>query len=181
MSTTLKDKLKQIADKFELLAAKFAEVPAPTANPNPNVPVATEYKTKDGSNVLSISSLEVGGDVMIGETAAPDGEYQLENDIIVQVAGGKIVELSSPAEDTMPEEMKKMQDTIAKMSSQIEALQATIELQKQNFSASVANNKELMDLVVELSEKSIVAPVENQIPFEEMTPLQKRRFLKQQN
>lgn len=187
MSTTLKDKLKEIAEKFNTMVAKFNEATPPAATPpaatTPDpIPakLSTEYKTLDGQTVLSISALEVGGDVMIGETAAPDGEYTLEDNTIVQVAGGKIIELSSPIEDTMPEEMKKLQDTVTKMSSQIAKLETQLAAQKQNFSASIANNKELMDLVVELSEKSIVAPVEKQVSFEEMTPLQKRRFLKQQ-
>ena len=141
--------------------------------------MATDYKTLDGQTVLSISDLVVGGDVMIGETAAPDGEYTLDNNTIVQVAAGKIVELSSPVEDTMPEEMKKMQDTITKMSSQIAALETALTTQKQNFSASIANNKDLMELVVELSEKSIVAPVEKVVDYSKLTPLQKFRLSKQ--
>lgn len=181
MSTTLKDKLEKIKGAFDVLAAKFnAAEPTPTPTPEPiHAKMATDYKTLDGQTVLSISDLVVGGDVMIGETAAPDGEYTLENNTIVQVAAGKIVELSSPVEDTMPEEMKKMQDTITKMSSQIAALESAINTQKQNFSASITNNKDLMDLVVELSEKSIVAPVEKVVDYSKLTPLQKFRLSKQ--
>jgi len=98
---------------------------------------------------------------------------------ITKVAAGKIVELSSPVEDTMPEEMKKMQDTITKMSTQIATLESALNTQKQNFYLSVANNKELMELVVELSEKSIVAPVEKVIDYSKLTPLQKFRLSKQ--
>ena len=181
MSTTLKDKLEKIKGAFDVLAAKFnAAEPTPTPAPIPTpVKMATDYKTLDGQTVLSISDLVVGGDVMIGETAAPDGEYTLDNNTIVQVAAGKIVELSSPTEDTMPEEMKKMQDTITKMSSQIAALETALTTQKQNFSASIANNKDLMELVIELSEKSIVAPVEKVVDYSKLTPLQKFRLSKQ--
>lgn len=181
MSTTLKDKLEKIKGAFDVLAAKFNaadSTPTPAPIPTP-VKMATDYKTLDGQTVLSISDLVVGGDVMIGETAAPDGEYTLDNNTIVQVAAGKIVELSSPVEDTMPEEMKKMQDTITKMSSQIAALESAINTQKQNFSASITNNKDLMDLVVELSEKSIVEPVEKVVDYSKLTPLQKFRLSKQ--
>jgi di/tripeptidase len=181
MSTTLKDKLEKIKGAFDVLAAKFnAAEPIPTPTPEP-IPakMATDYKTLDGQTVLSISELVVGGDVMIGETAAPDGEYTLDNNTIVQVAAGKIVELSSLVEDTMPEEMKKMQDTITKMSSQIAALETALTTQKQNFSASIANNKDLMELVVELSEKSIVAPVEKVVDYSKLSPLQKFRLSKQ--
>jgi hypothetical protein len=181
MSTTLKDKLDKIKGAFDVLAAKFnAAEPTPTPAPIPTpVKMATDYKTLDGQTVLSISDLVVGGDVMIGETAAPDGEYTLDNNTIVQVAAGKIVELSSPTEDTMPEEMKKMQDTITKMSSQIAGLESALNTQKQNFSASITNNKDLMELVVELSEKSIVAPVEKVVDYSKLTPLQKFRLSKQ--
>lgn len=179
MSTTLKDKLEKIKGAFDVLAAKFnAAEPIPTPEPIP-AKMATDYKTLDGQTVLSISDLVVGSDVMIGETAAPDGEYTLDNNTIVQVAAGKIVELSSPTEDTMPEEMKKMQDTITKMSSQIATLETALNTQKQNFSASIANNKDLMELVVELSEKSIVAPVEKVVDYSKLTPLQKFRLSKQ--
>jgi hypothetical protein len=181
MSINLKDKLEKIKGAFEVLAAKFnsaESTPAPQPMPQ-TAKMATDYKTLDGQTVLSISDLVVGGDVMIGETAAPDGEYTLDNNTIVQVAAGKIVELSSPVEDTMPEEMKKMQDTITKMSTQIATLESALNTQKQNFYLSVANNKELMELVVELSEKSIVAPVEKVIDYSKLTPLQKFRLSKQ--
>jgi len=181
MSTNLKDKLEKIKGAFDVLAAKFnvadpMQAPAPAPQP---VKMATDYKTLDGQTVLSISELVVGGDVMIGENAAPDGEYTLDNNTIVQVAAGKIVELSSPAEDMLPEEMKKMQDTITKMSSQIANLEAAINSQKQNFNASITTNKELMELVVELSEKSIVAPVEKVVDYSTLSPLQKFRLSKQ--
>jgi len=183
MSTNLKDKLDKIKGAFEVLAAKFnaadpMPAPAPAPAPAP-VKMATDYKTLDGQTVLSISDLVVGGDVMIGETAAPDGEYTLVNNTIVQVAAGKIVELSSPAEDLLPEEMKKMQTTIAKMTSQIATLEAAINSQKQNFNASISANKELIELVVELSGKSITAPVEKVVDYSTLTPLQKFRLSKQ--
>ena len=119
MSTTLKDKLEKIKGAFDVLATKFiAAEPIPTPEPIP-AKMATDYKTLDGQTVLSISDLVVGGDVMIGETAAPDGEYTLDNNTIVQVAAGKITEVKGvePIATEIPEEMKKMQDTITKMSS----------------------------------------------------------------
>jgi len=180
MSTTLKDKLDKIKGAFEVLAAKFnAAEPTPTPTPEP-IPakMATEYKTADGQTVLNISALEVGGDVMVGETAAPDGTHTLEDGTVIVTVGGKIAEVKGvePVIEEMPEEMKKMQDTITKMSSQIATLETALNTQKQNFSASIANNKDLMELVVELSEKSIVAPVEKVKSFEQMTKLEQLKF-----
>jgi di/tripeptidase len=183
MSTTLKDKLEKIKGAFDVLAAKFnAAEPTPTPTPEPiTAKMATEYKTSDGQTVLSISELVVGGDVMIGETAAPDGTHTLEDGTVIVTVGGKITEVKSvePISTEIPEEMKKMQDTITKMSSQIAALETALTTQKQNFSASIANNKDLMELVVELSEKSIVAPVEKVVDYSKLTPLQKFRLSKQ--
>jgi len=183
MSTNLKDKLEKIKGAFEVLAAKFnAAEPTPTPTPEP-IPakMATDYKTLDGQTVLSISTLEVGGDVMIGETAAPDGTHTLEDGTVIVTVGGKITEVkgTEPIVSEMPEEMKKMQDTITKMSSQIASLEAAINTQKQNFNASITTNKDLMELVVELSEKSITAPVEKVVDYSKLTPLQKFRLSKQ--
>ena len=181
MSTTLKDKLDKIKGAFEVLAAKFnAADPMPAPAPQP-IKMATDYKTLDGQTVLSISALEVGGDVMIGETAAPDGTHTLEDGTVIVTVGGKITEVkgTEPIVSEMPEEMKKMQDTITKMSSQIANLETAFNTQKQNFSASITNNKDLMDLVIELSEKSITAPVEKVVDYSTLTPLQKFRISKQ--
>lgn len=183
MSTNLKDKLEKIKGAFEVLAAKFnAAEPTPTPTPEP-IPakMATDYKTLDGQTVLSISELVVGGDVMIGETAAPDGTHTLEDGTVIVTVGGKITEVkgTEPIVSEMPEEMKKMQDTITKMSSQIATLETSLNTQKQNFNASITTNKELMELVVELSEKSIVAPVEKVVDYSTLTPLQKFRISKQ--
>jgi hypothetical protein len=64
-----------------------------------------EYPLKDGTS-LSIDKLEVGGAVQLAGAPAADGEYELADGSKVQVAGGLIVELASPVEDTLPEEMK---------------------------------------------------------------------------
>ena len=180
----LKDKVNLMKEKFDAFFQKFNAAAEPVTPPAPATPEPTTYTTKDGK-VLTITALEVGADVLDGEVAAADGEYKLEDGTIVQVSAGKIVELSSPAEDALPEEMKKMQDVVAKMqahiesqNSKIEALQSAIELQKQNFSASVTNNKELMELVVELSEQSKVQPVGQEKSFNEMTPLERFRASK---
>jgi hypothetical protein len=79
----------------------------------------------------------------------------------------------------LPEEMKKMQTTIAKMTSQIAKLESAINSQKQNFNDSISANKELIELVVELSGKSITAPVEKVVDYSTLTPLQKFRLSKQ--
>lgn len=203
MSITFKERLTKIAGAFNEMVQKFSEnEPPPPPEPIP-AKMSTEYKTADGQTVLSISALEVGGDVMVGETAAPDGEYTLEDKTIVQVAGGKIVELSSPIEDTMPEEMKtpaQMMSAIQKfaepganpdlqkMATILKACfeysfgwQLRYEQEKATRDAAIATykagfaehqkvNKDLMELVVELSEKSIVAPIEKQQKsYEQMT------------
>lgn len=207
MSTTLKDRLDKIKGAFEVLAAKFnAAEPTPTPDPIP-AKMSTEYKTADGQTVLSISALEVGGDVMVGETAAPDGTHTLEDGTVIVTVGGKITEVKGV--EPVIEEMK----TPAQMMSAIQKFaepgtnpdlqkMATIlkacfeysfgwqlreEQEKATRDAAIATykagfaehqkvNKELMELVVELSEKSIVAPVEKQKSFEQMTKLEQLKF-----
>lgn len=94
----IKEKLSKIK------ALVFGAEPNPAPEPAP-APAATDYKLKDGS-MVSIDKLEVGGIVTVNGEPAADGEYVLEDGTNVQTSGGSIVELSSPTEDTIPEEMK---------------------------------------------------------------------------
>jgi len=71
----------------------------------------SEYILADGNKVM-ISALEVGGSVTDAEgNPAADGNYELADGTMMQVAGGKIAELSSKEEEASPEEeMKKEED-----------------------------------------------------------------------
>ena len=92
----------------------------------------------DGTKVM-ISELVIGGDVTLADgSQAPVGEYQLADGTSIQVDElGKIIEVASPKEDTMPEEApvpadmgkkldQKMADEIAALVSENENLKTQV-------------------------------------------------------
>ena len=132
------------------------------------VKMATDYKTKDGI-VLSISELVVGGTVLVGADPAADGEYQLEDGTMVQTQGGAIVELSSPQEDLIPEEMKKLPVQMAAISSDNLSI-------KNEIAAMKEVHKQMFSLLETIANNSVAKPVEApKKSFDEMTPLEKFR------
>lgn len=93
-----------------------------------------EYSLADGTK-LNISALEVGGDVQLADgTPAPAGEYAMADGTSVQVdETGKIVEIASAKEDTMPEE-----ETPAPTTEQEMAAPVVEEKANEEFAAKVA-------------------------------------------
>ena len=79
----------------------FNNQPAPAAPVAPVAAAATTAKLKDGTEV-SISALEVGGTVMIGDAPAPAGEHELEDGSKVTVGEGGVITALAPV--GMPEE-----------------------------------------------------------------------------
>jgi hypothetical protein len=151
------------------------QVPAPAPAPDP-APAVTEYKLKDGS-VISIDKLEVGGIVTLNGEPAVDGEYQLESDQIVQVSGGVIVELSSPTEDTIPEEMKCLPAKMEALQVELSAAKIEVDELKKEINSQKEGFKMMFELVEKLAEAPTEAPAED-VKWEDMTPLQKFRALK---
>jgi Tfp pilus assembly protein PilN len=98
--------------------------------------MATDYPTKDGSAILSIDKLEVGGLVTIGGQPAPDAEYQLTDNSIVQTQGGVIIEISSPSEDLIPEELKMLPGKMAAIEQKFAEHQASFNQIKQDFATA---------------------------------------------
>jgi hypothetical protein len=152
------EKLNEIK---RLVFGDQAPVPAPEPTPAPApVPMAAvDYKLKDGT-VVSIDTLAVGGIVTLNGDPATDAEYQLEDGTIVQTKGGVIVELSSPVEDTIPEEMKQlptqmaaMKQSFASQSSVIAALESKVEAQDKAL-------KLMFELVEKFGETPVVEPKE---------------------
>ena len=130
-----KDAIMQIRALFEDMPQ--VEAPAPA----PEVPVTfAEYSLIDGTKVM-ISELVVGGEVTLADgKLAPMGEHQLADGTTIQLDElGKIIEIASPKEDLMPEEVapveadmgKKMDE---KMADEITALVS----ENQNLKTQVA-------------------------------------------
>lgn len=127
---------QEALDKIKGLFAEPAPVPAvPPIPPTPEK-MAKDYPTKDGSAILSIDNLAVGGLVTIGGQPAPDGEYQLADDSIVQTQGGVIIEVSSPSEDLIPEELKMLPGKMAAIEQKFAQHEANFNQVKQDFATA---------------------------------------------
>ena len=133
---------------------------------------------------LPLTIQNENGDVM----PLPDGEYILENGMVLTVAGGLVSELSeakaeeAEAETELPAEMEKETPSVVKsekhtqeifyqlaqeFGKQLETLKAEL---KADFEAKIEEQKEIISLTKNkpAKEKS----------FEEMTPLEKFRLTK---
>jgi len=145
---------KEVIEKIQrLLMGEQAPPPAPVEEPKP-VAMA-EVKTVDGK-VLKIDNMAVGGNVVLGDAPAPDGEYQLEDGSKINVVGGVIVELEAKEEPPteMPEDMK------AKFSAQEQHI-ATLNGQVDELKKTVANYNEAVKLMFEhIQNTSVQKPTE---------------------
>lgn len=174
-------------EKLELIR-KFVfgeQTPTPPAPPAEHAKLETQdLKTTDGK-VLTVDKLEVGGNVLLDGAAAPDGEYNLENGNVLQVAGGLIVELSTGTEDAIPEETPAEQ--MAKFTAEVSALRNEFNSHKEAFAAAqseLQKQKEafgnLLTVVEALAQAPATPPA--QAPkkqWHEMSALEKFRASKQ--
>jgi hypothetical protein len=140
-----KDAIMQIRALFEDMPPVAA--PAPAEAPKSEVPVTfAEYSLMDGTKVM-ISELVVGGEVTLADgTLAPMGEHQLADGTSIQLDElGKIIEIASPKEDLMPEEMPM--ETPAEMGKKLDQQMAD------EIAALVSENQNLKTQVAQLETK----------------------------
>lgn len=116
--------------------AKIVLIDKPTAMSKTKL--SAEAKTSDGTTLKTpADAMEVGVDLVIvnadnTETAAPDGDYTLENGDVVSVVGGKItainaLELTTEEEAALQEvAMKIMKPVISKMQTEIDELKTKL-------------------------------------------------------
>jgi len=97
--------------KIKALFEDAAAPEVPVAEPIETKVELMEYSLADGSKV-EISALEVGGEVKLVDGTIPAmGEYQLMDGTSFQIdENGIIVEVASPKEDAMPEEVAAEKD-----------------------------------------------------------------------
>jgi hypothetical protein len=109
----------------------------------PSVDAFAEYELKDGGKI-TIDNLEIGGKVVLEDgTPAPVGEHILIDGTSIQVdENGVIVEISSPMEDTMPEEETPTANDmkVAELEAEIKALKETT---SEKMNAFEVANKEM--------------------------------------
>lgn len=111
-----------------------------------NAAVAMTLNTEDGSTI-EIEREE--GDPQVGDAAKPDGEHLMSDGTTIVITDGVITEIrpAEAAEKAEEEAMSEaeMQETIAKMTSEIEALTAENDDLKKQLNASKANEKTAED------------------------------------
>jgi len=129
-----------------------------------------EYSLTDGTKVM-ISSLEVGGEVkLVDGTLAPAGEHQLADGTNFQLdENGIIVEISTPAEDAIPEEEmvkaedKKLQEMVDEFNAKIEELKAEKEIANKKVELLESKVKEGFAEVAKLVEALANTPTADPI------------------
>lgn len=139
-----KDAIMQIRALFEDMP--MMDAPAPMEAPKSEVPVTfAEYSLMDGTKVM-VSELAIGGLVTLEDgTPAPMGEHQLADGTTIQLDEvGAIIEIASPVEDLVPEEVAPVEaDLSKKLGQQMEDKMAVL----------VAENEGLKTKVAELESK----------------------------
>lgn len=136
-----KDGIMQIRALFENMppmATLAPEVAAPIAAPE--VPVTfAEYSLMDGTKVM-ISELAIGGEVTLADgTPAPVGEHQLADGTTIVVDElAKIVEISTPKEDLVPEEPNAIAELGKKMDEKMADDIAALVSENTNLKTQVA-------------------------------------------
>lgn len=89
----------------------------------------------DEEEVLIVEALETGADVEILDdnaemVTAPDGTYEIPSeDVVIEVAGGEIVEIQESGEEEAPVEMEKDEEEKTEMQLDPEMLAKLIELE----------------------------------------------------
>ena len=162
----------------------------------------SEVTTKEGIVLVTDSDdLEVGLEVFVdgdeGLTPAPDGEYTIDDNIIL-VEGGKIVEIKekpieqpmepvveTPIETPMQEEEKPEENLEEPMEPSIEELKNLIEEQKTMIENLKVENETLKAEIEELKKKleePLAEPAEEQFknekPIEKETKIDFSKYIK---
>lgn len=161
------NKIKQL---FEAAAPEVGVAPV-----NPNVTALADYILQDGTKV-SVDKLEIGGMVTIDGTPAPDGEHQLQDGTVISTKDGAIVEISTPAEETIDEEvtsdlkkqkMEELGKTMDETSTKVKMIEEALAKQGE----AIKSMMELVDKMAQAPISEPVATVKNQ--YTAQTPMTK--------
>jgi preprotein translocase subunit YajC len=107
------------------IRALFEDMPAPMPEEETEVKVEmSEYVLEDGTKVM-ISSLEVGGEVVLEDgTPAPDAEHKLADGQSIVTEGGKITEIKVGEEPVEIEVENKSDKKMDEMETKLSALES---------------------------------------------------------
>jgi len=160
--------------------------------------VENKVKTKEGVEMVVEGDLVNGSKVSMINPAdgskidAADGEYELEDGTVLTVTGGLIVNIAKK-EETPAATNPDASQMAAKMESHSKEISTKLSDIEKNFNTKLeAKDKEIKDLkeqvkfTLEAIEKFINVPiitedVEPAKKWEDMTPLERRRFEKNNN
>lgn len=187
------------------------EVPTNPAAPVAPEVFGTEYKLADGSSImidkLEVGGIAKIGDVVApdGVHSLEDGtSFEIKEGIIVAVTPkeeekpaapiemGKELEALNKFAENAPAEQQPIVTIVKALFENVFGWQireaqeratrdAAIEVYKTGFEKQKEANQELVKLVEFLAEEPIVKPAQPQKKFDEMTPLERFRFQKEQS
>jgi hypothetical protein len=150
------------------IRALFEDMPVPMPEEEKEVKVEmAEYSLADGTKVM-ISSLEVGGEVVLEDgNPAPDAEHQLADGQVIVTEGGKIMEIKAPEMEieVESEKDKKMEEVEAKLSAlevENESLKAKLSEVEKKAAQGFA---QVIELIEEIAKVPQADPIEKTQSF----------------
>lgn len=154
------------------IRALFEDMPEPMPEDEKEVKVEmAEYVLEDGTKVM-ISSLEVGGEVVLEDgSPAPDGEHKLADGQVIETEGGKImeikvgeepVEIEIEAGNKMDEKMGEMEDKLAALEQE----NADLKSKLAEFEKKAAQGfAQVIELIEEIAKVPQADPIEKTQSF----------------
>jgi hypothetical protein len=144
----------------------------------------SEYKLADGTAIM-IDKLEAGGVAKIGDSVAPDGQHTLEDGTVFEIKDGIIIAVAPKAEapieeDEMAKQMTELKKEFEAVKTDLATLQGKFEKVSVKADTQEKANQELTKLVEFLAQEPKVEPIQKQVKFEEMTPLERFRYQREQ-
>ena len=162
-------------DAILKIRALFEDMPQP--EPQEELPVEmAEYSLSDGTKV-SISSLEVGGEVKLADgSAAPDGEHELADGTKIVTEGGIIKEVKAQEEPNVEVEIeagKKLDEKMAELSAEFQSKIDTLSAEKAALEAKILEIEKkaaegfsaVVNLIEEISKTPQADPIEHPQSF----------------
>jgi len=141
------------------IRALFEDMPEPMPEKEEEVKVEmAEYVLEDGTKVM-ISSLEVGGDVVLEDgNPAPDGEHKLADGQVIETEGGKITEISVGEEPVEIEVEAKKDEKMEEVEAKLSALEMENKELKEKLAAFEKKAAQGFAQVIELIEEIAKVP-----------------------
>lgn len=176
----------KLVDEIKKLIQEFS-TPAPAPVVDEVKQEATEVPLADGS-MVTVDKLEVGGSVLKDGQPVGEGELTLaDGSVIVCDASGVITELKPAAEAAPVDPNEDFRNKFTAFESEwttykqsFAAIQTEFSAAKETIGRQEQAIKQLMEMVKTLAETPVAAPAEAPVAFENMTPLEQRRYLRSQ-